>query len=171
MKKAGKTIAISLFLITIILLPLVAAANVDNSTWYGAIIEFLGFGETWQQVFVSIFIALIIGAATYDILGLTAFRSNIVKILIGIGLAGIVSIVGGTRAIAGFAFTAAGAVSAVGIATVIIIAVVAFLLIHFGISFLAVRMIKARGEVEAEEAAAKARIGASVLRGARTGTE
>ncbi|MEK6820508.1 MAG: hypothetical protein AABX71_02235 [Nanoarchaeota archaeon] len=147
------------------------AATVDTTTWYGKLMDDLGFGETWAQALVSIFIFIIIMAGVYDILGLTAFESKWVKILIGIGIAGIVSVTGTMRAFTTVIFSIAGGVSAISIGVVIIIAAVAFMLLHFGVSKLAVLAIKGRGAVEAERAAARTRTGAAAMRGAREGSE
>lgn len=183
MEKVGKILAlftIVLFMISFLSITVSAvfditikgplADPVDTTTWYGAIMDFFGFGETWAQALVSIFMFIIIMAALYDILGTMAFlRSPYVRVLIGIGVAGIASIVGAVRAISGLAFTAAGVVSGIGIAAVIIIAIVAWMLVHFGFSWLATRMIRSRGEVEAEEAAAEAKKKAAAVRGAGAG--
>lgn len=170
MKRAVKIFAfviLGLFLINMI--GVVSAANVLPGRWYSDVIGFLGFGETWEQVFVAIFISLIIAAATYDILSLTAFENTTVKILIGVGLAGIVAVTGAIRAIAGLAFSLAGGIAAISIAGVIILGAVAFFLIHVGVTWLAVKMIKAKGEVETEKAGQRAARRARAI--AETGEE
>ena len=154
--KKGISKSLTLFFLgTFVLISLIGliSASPASGTWYGAIMDFLGFGETWAEAWVSIFIFVIISAALYDILGLTMFRSQPVKILIGIGIGAISGIIGGIRAIAGFVFGAAGGISAISIGLVIAIASVSFLLLHFGVSKLAVLMEKGKGDVEAERAA------------------
>ena len=144
------------------------AQPVDTTTSYGKFLAF--FGGTWVEVIVAIFIAIIIAAALYDILGLTGFTSTAVRILISIGIAGIASLVGAIKSLAGVAFRIAGGISAVGIAIVIGAAVVAFVLLHFGVSWLAVKMLEGRGHIDAARARARAEGGAAVLTGAREGT-
>ena len=104
---------------------------IDTSTWYGSMLDFFGFRGNWTFVVVQIIVAMIIAAALYDILGLTAFESTAVKLLIGIGVALITSMVGGIMALAAVAFSIAGGVVAFGVALVIIFATIFFVAISF----------------------------------------
>ena len=61
---------------------------VDNTL--EGFINFFRFGETWQDVFISIIILIIIFAATYDILLFSAFQTNKVKLILSIGISLIV---------------------------------------------------------------------------------
>ena len=138
---------------------------IDTSTWYGSMLDFFGFRGNWTFVVVQIIVAMIIAAALYDILGLTAFESKAVKFLISIGVALITSMVGGIMALAAVAFSIAGGVAAIGVSLVIIMAVVAFVLIHFGTSTLAQRMIRAKGGIRAAQAGATAEEATEFMRG------
>lgn len=142
---------------------------VPQDTLYAGAFNFFDLGETWTEVVIGIIIVIIIAAALYDILGLTAFRSTPVRVIIGLGVALITSMLGLIRAIIAWAFAISGGIVGLGIAIVIIIAAVAFVLIHFGVSRLAASMIRARAEVDAAEAAAGAQRAGAALRGAGRG--
>ncbi|MEK6906752.1 MAG: hypothetical protein AABW81_03960 [Nanoarchaeota archaeon] len=177
MDKRGKSILSFIMLgilfgsLIIFSVGVVSAAWYDDYEWFMPISDFFGWGSTWQEIFISLFIVLIIVATLYDILGLTAFESKPVKILIGVGIAGIASITNAIRGISTWAFAIAGGITSIGVSVVVIMAVLAFVLIHFGVSKLAKSMIRAKGEIDAERDAAKARKGASTLRGASEGIE
>jgi len=153
-----------ILMILVVNLMIVSAADVSQDTWYSKVIDFLKMGETWEEVFVVIFLFLIIASATYDLLSLTMFRNPAVKVLIGIGLAGILSVVGVLRAVNTWVFAVTGEITAVAIGLSIAIAAIAFFLIHVGVSWLAVRIEKASGDVEAERAATAAKKGAARAR-------
>jgi len=153
MKKGIKKKSLILPLFILVLLAVnVILISAAVPAWVKTTTDFLKMGDTWEEVFITIFLLLIIAAGTYDILGVTMFRSPAVKALIGIGLAGILSVVGFLRAINTWIFAFAGEATALAIGGTIVIGAIAFFLIHIGFSQLAVRMEKAAGKVEGERA-------------------
>lgn len=150
-----KALILPLFILAILAINLVlvsAETPVEQGTWYGDTINFLKLGDTWEYVFITIFLMLIVASATYDVLSLTMFRSPAVKVIIGIGLAGIVSVLGILRSINAWLFALAGEVTVVAIVIAIGAGAIAFMLVHLGISSIATRIEKASGEVEAARA-------------------
>lgn len=133
------------------------------------ILDFLGIGGvtgTWTEVIVGILIIIIIVAALYDILGIfTAFESRAVKILISVSVALISTMTGLVRTFSKWAFALAGGATSLGISILIIAAVAAFVLVHFGSSGLARRMIAGRAEIRGARAAGNAEEAGATLRG------
>jgi hypothetical protein len=176
MKKGinNKALILPLFILVILVVNLVmvsAAATdpINEDAWYGKVITWFGYGETWAQVLVAIFVSMIIVAGSYDVLSLTGFRSSAVRIIIGIGLAGILAMIGSLRAINGWIFGIAGEMTAVAIAIAIGAGALSFALVHLGTSWLAVRIERASGDVEAERAATNAKKAAAAARGVTQG--
>lgn len=171
-KVKSKRWILPLFVLTLLAVNLVlvsaeTAINtpIDETTWYGKVITWLGYGETWAQVLVAIFVSVIIVAGSYDVLSLTGFRAPAVRIIIGIGLAGILAMIGSLRAINGWIFAVAGEMTVLAIAIAIGAGALAFALIHLGTSWLAVKIERASGDVEAERAATAAKKKGAATRG------
>ena len=133
-------------------------APVEEPTWLAKTIKFFGFGKTWADFIVALAIVLMVFAATFDVLNLTAFSTGWVKYLISIGVAAAFGVSGGVGAFAVWMVLFTG--GSVMIATFVVIVMGAGLLI-FG-TFLKGKMMKLKSRQEAGQVR-----GAMALHGAK----
>jgi hypothetical protein len=68
---------------------------INNDHWLFSTIQFLGLGASWADFIVALAITLIIFAAAFDILNLTAFSTTWVKASISVGIAVVFGVTGG----------------------------------------------------------------------------
>lgn len=107
--------------------------EVDKNAWYWPAFDFIGLGETWQQVIIGLIIIAIIFAGLYDILELTSiFENRWVKFVIAAGLGIIAAITGLVRLFASWAFSIVAGLGTVGIVLEILIAIIIFIGLSFG---------------------------------------
>ncbi|MBU2576369.1 MAG: hypothetical protein KKF50_01470 [Nanoarchaeota archaeon] len=70
-------------------------AAIENPAWLFSTVKFFGLGVTWADFIVAMAIILMIFAATFDILGFTAFEKDWVKYLIAGAVAVVFGVTGG----------------------------------------------------------------------------
>ena len=131
-----RVILYSSFLLTFIILLSTASAfaigdTITGHAWLKSIADFLNLGTTWAQVIISIAVLAIIFSALYDILEFTAFESKWVKTIIALSIALITAVSGGLILIAGAIFQLVGGATVLGIAIVIVAAIVFFVIASF----------------------------------------
>ena len=134
---------ISYFLLSLVTFQIIISASlvaaqtasksvVTEPTWVVNIAKFLGFVNasnevTWAIIIASLAVLAIIFAATYDILGFTAFESIWVKYVISAGIALIVAVADGITFLTAFIMGIAGGSIAIGTTLAIILAIVFFI--------------------------------------------
>jgi hypothetical protein len=92
----------SLMFATQMVLALSVNDEIAKPDWLLGMVEFFNLGTTWADVIVAAAIILMIFAATYDILGFTAFEKDWVKYSIAAGVALVSAVVGVINALAIF---------------------------------------------------------------------
>lgn len=113
-------------------------------------LEYFGFlGNTLTEIFISLIIALIIFAAVYDMLELTSiFQNDWTQRLIAIGVTVIAVILQWPIIITRWGLDFAAYLGAIGIFLEIVIAIVIFIGLMFGNTWLAKFAVKRKGQVE-----------------------
>jgi hypothetical protein len=69
--------------------------RVDTDHWLFDTIQFLDLGQSWADFIVAMAIMIIVFAATFDVLNLTAFSTGWVKYVISAGIAVVFAVTGG----------------------------------------------------------------------------
>jgi len=114
--------------------------------WLVSLISFLGLGDTWALVVISIAVLVIIFAAAYGILEFTTFENSWVKLLIAAGIAVITGAVNGVTFIVGVLMAFAGGSIAIATVVAIGIAIVFFVMGSFFKGKMKHLQYKAKGE-------------------------
>jgi hypothetical protein len=101
---------------------------IENPQWLVSFVNFMGFGETWSSLVISLAVLVMIFAAAFDILAFTAFESKWVKYLIAGGIAVVVSVARGITLLTATLMSIAGGSVAIATTIAIIMAVVFFVI-------------------------------------------
>ena len=101
--------------------------KIENPEWLLSTMQFFNLGETWADMIVAVAILLMVFAATFDIMGFTAFENDWVKYLIAGSIAAVTAVMGWVNTWAGWMMGLAG--GSVALATTISIIVAAFFFI------------------------------------------
>jgi|AntAceMinimDraft_18_1070375.scaffolds.fasta_scaffold26020_3 hypothetical protein len=128
--------------------------SVNTNTFPGNILEFFGFQGNLTLIVVQLIVVMILIAALFDILRLTMFTKT-PRLLISIGIALITSMTGGIISLAAIAFSIAGGIAAFGVALIVIMAVVVFIILHFVSNKFFIHMLRQKSAAEAEQAREK----------------
>lgn len=105
-----------------------AQKKIENPKWLLSFVNFMGFGETWSTLIISLAVLVMIFAAAFDILAFSAFESRWVKYLIAGGIAVVVSVSRGVTLITATLMSIAGGSVAIAVVIAIVMAVVFFLI-------------------------------------------
>ena len=125
--------------------------KIDNVHWLFSTIEFLDLGTSWADVIVAVAIMIIVFAAAFDILNLTAFSTGWVKYVISVGVAVVFAVTGGIGWFSLWMVKLAG--GSVLIATFITIVIGAFLLFMGTIAKDKLSRVKTKSDVSKIERA------------------
>ena len=151
MKKESLNLVLLSFIFVSSLMFISAASFLDNSvpTSITLVTQFLQLGEVWKDFIIGLIILVIMIAALYDILELTSiFDSQVVKLLISIGLGLIFAITGLVNKVTIGMVSFAAGFGAFAIWVEIVFALAMFIGLAIGNSFIAKWAAKRKGQKE-----------------------